>query len=74
MHQMSVNGKRRGFSLEDLKACAKAASLSRNCAANTLEEVSAAVKKWPAFAAEAGVSEEWAREIARAHRLEIPRH
>ena len=74
LHQMSVNGKRRGFSLEDLKACAKAASLSRNCAANTLEEVSAAVKKWPAFAAEAGVSEEWAREIARAHRLEIPRH
>jgi len=72
MHQMSVNGKRDGFTRADLEACARAGLLSRARAATLFEEVLTAVRRWPDFAAEAGLSPVWTEEIRRHHRLELP--
>lgn len=50
-HQMTLNGKRDGFVLADFEACARTALMKRGRAAAILEEVQAAVKRWPEFAA-----------------------
>ncbi|MGV9005887.1 MAG: type II toxin-antitoxin system HipA family toxin [Brevundimonas sp.] len=62
-HQMSMNGKRDDFTLEDFEACAQTASLSRSRVRVILKEVSAAVAKWPRFAQAAGVDEHWRQSI-----------
>ncbi len=54
-HQMTMNGKREHFTLDDFNACAKAASMKRGRAAKILAEVQATVTQWPSFAEEAGV-------------------
>ena len=68
-HQMTLNGKRDNFTHEDFEQCAKAALLKRGRAVAILDEVQAAVKDWPRFADEAGVSPEWRDKIQRTHRL-----
>jgi serine/threonine-protein kinase HipA len=68
-HQMSVNGKRDQFILEDLVACARNAGLKRGRAATLLEEVIAAVKRWNDHATRAGVPEQDAAKIASVFRL-----
>lgn len=68
-HQMTLNGKRDGFTLADFEACAKAALMKRGRAASLIEEVQAAVKRWPEFAAEAQLPDEWGNKIERMHRL-----
>lgn len=68
-HQMTINGRRDGFSLADFEACAKAALMKRGRAAKIVEEVLAAVKQWPRFAAEAKLSDEWTTKIQKTHRL-----
>jgi serine/threonine-protein kinase HipA len=68
-HQMTMNGKRDGFTLEDFKACAKAASLKRGRDKAILEQVREAVLQWPRFAADAAVGERWAHQIRGAFRL-----
>jgi len=70
-HQMSLNGKRDGFELADFVACAKTASLKRGRAQAILEEVREAVRQWPRFAKQAGVSALRTQQIASAHRLEM---
>ena len=70
-HQMSLNGKRDNFSLEDFKACSKNAAMKRGRAEEILLQVQNAVLKWKVFAKEAGVSEKVADRIAKAHRLNI---
>jgi serine/threonine-protein kinase HipA len=70
-HQMSMNGKRDGFELEDFVACAKSASMKRGRAATIVEEVTDVVRRWPAFAAEAGVDPSWARQIEASLRLQM---
>ncbi len=70
-HQMSLNGKRDGFALEDFRACEKVAGLKRGRATAILDEVVAAVSKWPTFAAEAGVSPEWTDHVQASLRLAI---
>lgn len=70
-HQMTVNGKRDGFRLADLKAVANAAGLKRGRAEVIHDEVRAAVQRWPEFAAKAKVTAEVAGLIAKAHRLEL---
>lgn len=70
-HQMSLNGKRDRFDVEDFKACAKTASMKRGRAEEILKEVQDAVLKWKSFAKEAGVPDEIAKSIAKAHRTEI---
>jgi serine/threonine-protein kinase HipA len=56
-HQMTMNGKRDGFTLDDFRACARAASMKRGRAEIILGEVQAAVSKWSSFAQAAGVSD-----------------
>lgn len=68
-HQMTCNGKRDRFLLDDFRACAKSGSLKRGRAKLILEEVRAAVHRWPEFAAQAGVPDTWQREIGKTHRL-----
>ena len=55
-HQMTVNGKQEGFTLEDFRACAATAGLKRGRAETILDEVRAAVTRWPDYAERAGVS------------------
>jgi serine/threonine-protein kinase HipA len=68
-HQMSVNGKRDGFSMEDLDACAKTASLKRGRAHAILGEVVGAVSRWRVHADEAGVPPAWRDQIQGTLRL-----
>ena len=56
-HQMTMNGKRDNFSLEDFNACAKTASMKRGRAAKIVAEVQATVSQWKSFAEQAGVPE-----------------
>lgn len=56
-HQMTMNGKRDHFTLEDFNACARTASMKRGRAAKILAEVQATVAQWPSFAESAGVPE-----------------
>jgi serine/threonine-protein kinase HipA len=70
-HQMSLNGKRDDFALEDFVRCAEVASMKRGRAATIVDEVTGVVAEWPRFAAEAAVADEETRRIARAHRLDL---
>ena len=72
MHQMTLNAKRDGFTLEDFKACAKAALMKQGRAATIIEEVQAVVRRWPQFAAEARLSDEWRDRIQNTLRLSFP--
>jgi serine/threonine-protein kinase HipA len=70
-HQMTMNGKRDGFTIEDFKACAEAGSLKRGRAESIIKEVRKAVMRWPDFAARALVSDDWIKKIKNALRLEL---
>lgn len=70
-HQMSLNGKRDNFVLDDFKACAKGVSMQRNRAAEIVEQVQAVVSEWLNYAAEAGVPESVARNIAAVQRVNL---
>ncbi len=66
-HQMTVNGKRDGFSKEDLLRVAASSDLKG--AANVVQEVLDAVQQWPEFAKRAGVDSKRTRHIAEQHRV-----
>ena len=68
-HQMTLNGKRDGFTREDFLACAETALMQRNRASAMLDEVREVVARWPEYAEEAGVSADWRDKIARTLRL-----
>ena len=70
-HQMTLNGKRDDFTLEDFRACAKMASMKRGRAEAIVGEVRAVVSRWPDYAAEAGVPEPVYRQIQHTLRLKI---
>ncbi len=72
-HQMSMNGKRDSFTVADFEACAKIALMKRGRAGKILEEVQAAVRRWPEFAQAAGLQEAWREKIQCAHRLVFAR-
>ena len=73
-HQLSLNGKRDGFTLEDFSACEQRFSMRRGLGSDALDRVRAVVSAWPGYAAGAGVPEETARRIAASHRLQLPLH
>ena len=68
-HQMTLNGKRDDFVLEDFKSCAKAASMKRGRAETILGEVQETVSRWPDYAEEAGVNPVQRDQIHHALRL-----
>jgi serine/threonine-protein kinase HipA len=70
-HQMTLNGKRDDFTLDDFRACAKSAMLKRGRDKALLEQVTEAVGRWPAFAKQAGVTPQQRKQIARSHRLKL---
>ena len=61
-HQMTLNGKRDDFDVDDLFQFAAAGGVKRPAARRLLEEVSSAVQRWPSFAADA--------DVGRPERLE----
>ncbi len=69
LHQMSLNQKRDHFVREDLREFARTASMKRGRADALLDQVLAAVRRWPEFAALAQVSESQANTVGRFHRL-----
>jgi serine/threonine-protein kinase HipA len=71
-HQMSVNGKRDGFTREDLRVCAKSTPMRRGRAEALLEEVCAAVRRWPEFASAARIPEKTQAAIGAQFRLRWP--
>ena len=70
-HQMSLNGKRDNFMLEDFIAYAENAAMRRGRAQEILDQVQQAVLAWPKFAQEAGVPEQNSARIAATHRTDI---
>jgi serine/threonine-protein kinase HipA len=69
-HQMTLNGKRDGFTHEDLLVVAEQYGFARR-ARELVEKVASAVADWPKFAADAGVPKQLQRQIADSHRLAI---
>ena len=68
-HQMTMNGKRDHFTLEDFNACAKTASMKRGRAAKIVAEVQATISKWKTFAEQAGVPDAVREKIQRTLNL-----
>lgn len=66
-HQMTVNGRRDGFTRADLRAVASEAGISGydEILARTVDVVSG----WPEFARQAGVGSDVVSDIGRTHRL-----
>jgi serine/threonine-protein kinase HipA len=73
VHQMSINGKRDDFTIADLEEAASVAGLERAAARRITDEVTAAVARWPEFAAAAQVPEETTTAIHAALRLRLRR-
>ncbi len=68
-HQMTLNGKRDDFVLDDFKACAKTASLKRGRAEKIIGEVREVVSRWCDYAEEAGVLSQHRDRIEKTLRL-----
>ena len=73
MHQMSMNGKREHFGVDDFRECARSASMKRGRADAILAEVVDAVRRWDEFAETAKVTASWRDVIASNLRLELAR-
>jgi serine/threonine-protein kinase HipA len=67
-HQMTLNGKRDDFTLDDFRACAKSASMKRGRAETILAEVRTVVSRWIDYAEETKVNPEWRGKIAKTLR------
>ena len=68
-HQMTLNGKRDGFTMDDFNACARAASMKRGRAAAIVNEVLNTVVKWRDYADSVGVPAAWRDRIHNTLRL-----
>ena len=55
LHQMTLNGKRDGFTPNDFLQCAAHASIGRAQAAAICRQVAGAVRNWPEYAARANI-------------------
>jgi serine/threonine-protein kinase HipA len=68
-HQMTMNGKRDDFTMDDFKACARAASMKRGRAETIVGEVREVVSRWKEYARKAGVPTAWQEKIQHTLRL-----
>lgn len=68
-HQMTLNGKRDGFTLDDFRECGRLVSIGRGRAQEIVAEVVEAVSRWPEFATASGVPPQTAARIGTALRL-----
>ena len=69
-HQMTMNGKRDNFTVDDFKACAKTASMKRGRAEKIIDEVKQAVTRWKEYADDVGVNPAQCDQIQHTHRLD----
>lgn len=69
---MSINSKRDGITVEDLRRVSEVASMKRGRAEEILVEVTDAVRSWPELAFDAGIGESRIDKIGAAHRLSLP--
>lgn len=69
-HQMTLNGKRDGFTREDFKACARSVSMKRGRAEAIVKEVQEAVSNWRNYAEDAGLEPGTRDRIQVALRLQ----
>ena len=69
-HQMTLNGKRDNFSMEDFKACAKAISMKRGRAQAIINKVREVVTRWCEYAEEAHIPPDLRTKIQRTLRLD----
>ena len=70
-HQMSMNGKRDGFILEDFKDCARQVGLKRGRAEAIVAQVHESILRWPEFADRGGIDEQWMSQIRAQMRLDL---
>lgn len=70
-HQMSLNGKRDGFDLEDLVAFGAVCGFKRRRTLGLVSEIAERVRDWPTYAGEADVYEPDALRINAALRLDL---
>ncbi|WP_338479002.1 hypothetical protein VRB67_24120 [Pseudomonas trivialis] len=68
-HQMSINGKRDNFGVDDLLSVGS--QIKGMKALHIIREVHEAVRQWPAIAAKVGVSPAMISAIAKTHRLNL---
>jgi serine/threonine-protein kinase HipA len=68
-HQMTMNGKRDGFTIADFRECGRTALLTRGRADAIVDQVIAVAARWPEFADRAEVPADRRDEIARHLRL-----
>ena len=68
-HQMTINGKRDDFTLDDFHACGKAAMLKQGQAKTILNRVRDVVSRWPDYADQTGVDTLQRDQINNALRL-----
>lgn len=71
-HQMSVNGKREHFTVEDFEAVARKARISLRMAKNIYSQVHDAVSQWTSLARRHKVPLELSKQVKNALRLKIP--
>jgi serine/threonine-protein kinase HipA len=70
-HQMSLNGKRDDFVLQDFAAVEKGASMQRGRAREIIDEVTEVISRWPEYARDAGVETDSTIKIQHVLRLDI---
>ena len=68
-HQMRVNGKRDGFTIQDLIETGKSYEISK--AKTICEQVGDAIARWSTFSKKSGVSKAMIQQIAETHRKEL---
>jgi serine/threonine-protein kinase HipA len=68
-HQMSIHGKRDGFTMADLHAVGKEMNIKSDVP--IVEAVIESVSQWPRFASEAGVENRQIEAIGKVHRLSL---
>jgi serine/threonine-protein kinase HipA len=71
-HQMSMSGKRDGFTRADFEECGRVAPLAKGRAVRILDEIRAVVGAWTEYARRAGVAEDHIQRIGPALRIELP--
>ena len=70
-HQMSVNGKRDGFTKEDLITFAIYSGIKSERAYEMLDNIIKSVKQWEKIACETGIDETRIHQIRKTHRLSL---
>ncbi len=70
-HQMTLNGKRNHFTVDDFIACADNSGMKRGIALEILNQVQQTLENWNEFAEIAGIPSQTSKEIGAHHRLHI---